>query len=55
MVRIPLKKRTLNPALAMSTLRVSFSVAEELTKLDQLRASGSITSAEYARLRGRLV
>jgi hypothetical protein len=32
-----------------------FSVADELTKLDQLRASGSITSAEYARLRGRLV
>jgi len=34
---------------------VGFSVADELTKLDQLRASGSITSAEYARLRGRLV
>jgi hypothetical protein len=32
-----------------------FSVADELIKLDQLRASGSITSAEYARLRGRLV
>jgi predicted membrane channel-forming protein YqfA (hemolysin III family) len=32
-----------------------FSVADEITKLDQLRASGSITSAEYARLRGRLV
>ena len=34
---------------------VGFSIADELTKLDQLRASGSITSAEYARLRGRLV
>ena len=34
---------------------VGFSVADELTKLDQLRASGSITSAEYGRLRGRLV
>jgi Phospholipase_D-nuclease N-terminal len=34
---------------------VGFSAADEITKLDQLRASGSITSAEYARLRGRLV
>ena len=32
-----------------------FSVADEINKLEQLRASGSITSAEYARLRGRLV
>jgi hypothetical protein len=34
---------------------VGFSTADEITKLDQLRKSGSITSEEYARLRGRLV
>ena len=34
---------------------VGFSVADEINKLDQLKKSGSITSEEYARLRGRLV
>jgi hypothetical protein len=34
---------------------VGFSVADEINKLDQLRKTGSITSDEYARLRGRLV
>jgi hypothetical protein len=34
---------------------VGFSVADELTKLDQLKKSGSITEAEYGRLRAKLV
>jgi hypothetical protein len=34
---------------------VGFSVADEITKLDQLKKSGSITDAEYSRLRARLV
>ena len=34
---------------------VGFSVADEITKLDQLKASGSITEAEYAKLRAKLV
>jgi hypothetical protein len=34
---------------------VGFSVADEITKLDQLKKSGSITDAEYGRLRARLV
>ena len=34
---------------------VGFSVADELAKLDQLRASGSITDAEYAKLRAKLI
>ncbi len=34
---------------------VGFSVADEITKLDQLKASGSITSDEYGRLRAKLV
>jgi len=34
---------------------VGFSAADEITKLDQLRKSGSISNEEYARLRGRLV
>ena len=34
---------------------VSFSVADEITKLDQLKKSGSITDDEYGRLRARLV
>jgi Short C-terminal domain len=34
---------------------VGFSVADEITKLDQLKKSGSITDAEYARLRAKLV
>ena len=34
---------------------VGFSVADEITKLDQLKKSGSITEAEYGRLRARLV
>ncbi|MBR0915625.1 SHOCT domain-containing protein [Bradyrhizobium japonicum] len=34
---------------------VGFSVADELSKLDQLRKSGSITDAEYGRLRTKLV
>jgi hypothetical protein len=34
---------------------VGFSVADELTKLDQLKKLGSITEAEYGRLRAKLV
>ena len=34
---------------------VGFSVADELTKLDQLKAKNSISEEEYLRLRGRLV
>jgi hypothetical protein len=34
---------------------VGFSAADEITKLDQLKKSGSITDAEYGRLRARLV
>jgi hypothetical protein len=34
---------------------VGFSVADELTKLDQLRKSGSITEAEFQNLRAKLV
>ncbi|MEQ1941599.1 PLDc N-terminal domain-containing protein [Mesorhizobium sp. VNQ89] len=34
---------------------VGFSVADEITKLDQLKASGSITAAEYSKLRAKLV
>lgn len=34
---------------------VGFSVADEIQKLDKLKASGSITGEEYARLRARLV
>src|SRR5262252_2924066 len=34
---------------------VGYSVADELTKLDQLKKSGSITADEYGRLRARLV
>ncbi|BBZ91060.1 SHOCT domain-containing protein [Bradyrhizobium diazoefficiens] len=34
---------------------VGFSVADELTKLDQLRKAGSVTDDEYRRLRTRLV
>jgi len=34
---------------------VGFSVTDELTKLDQLKKSGSITEAEYGRLRAKLV
>ena len=32
-----------------------FSVADELQKLERLKASGAITSEEFARLRARLV
>jgi hypothetical protein len=32
-----------------------FSVADEIEKLDRLKTSGSITSAEFDRLRARLV
>jgi Phospholipase_D-nuclease N-terminal len=32
-----------------------FSVADEITKLDQLKKSGSITDVEYGRLRAKLV
>lgn len=32
-----------------------FSVADEITKLDQLRKSGSITEAEFQSLRAKLV
>ena len=34
---------------------VGFSAADELKKLDELKAKGSITDAEYARMRARLV
>ena len=34
---------------------VGFSVADEIAKLDQLKKSGSITDAEYGRLRSKLV
>lgn len=34
---------------------VGFSVADEIRKLDELKAKGSITEAEYAKLRARLV
>ena len=34
---------------------VGFSVADELTKLDTLKQSGSITDQEFARLRAKLV
>ena len=34
---------------------VGFSVADEITKLGQLRKSGSITDVEYGRLRAKLV
>ena len=34
---------------------VGFSVADEIKKLDELKASGSISDAEYAKLRAKLV
>ncbi|MBS0525953.1 MAG: PLDc_N domain-containing protein [Proteobacteria bacterium] len=34
---------------------IGFSVADELTKLDQLKAKNTISDEEYLRLRGRLV
>ena len=34
---------------------VGFSVADEITKLDQLRKSGSITEAEFQSLRAKLI
>ena len=34
---------------------VGFSAADEITKLDQLKKSGSITDVEYTRLRAKLV
>jgi hypothetical protein len=34
---------------------IGFSVADEITKLDQLKKSGSITEAEYGSLRAKLV
>jgi hypothetical protein len=34
---------------------VGFSVADEISELDQLKKSGSITDAEYGRLRAKLV
>ena len=34
---------------------VGFSVADEITKLDQLKKSGSITDVEYGRLRAKPV
>ena len=48
---------TLNKLRARDELRrvVGFSVADEITKLDQLEKSGSITDAEYASLRAKLV
>ncbi|HEY4171312.1 MAG TPA: PLDc N-terminal domain-containing protein [Reyranella sp.] len=34
---------------------IGFSVADELAKLDQLKAKNAISEEEYSRLRGRLV
>jgi hypothetical protein len=34
---------------------VGFSVADEIEKLDKLKASGSITEAEYKTLRAKLI
>jgi hypothetical protein len=34
---------------------IGYSVADEITKLDKLRSTGSITDQEYSRLRARLV
>ena len=34
---------------------VGFSVADEITKLDQLKKSGSVTDDEFKRLRARVV
>ncbi len=34
---------------------IGFSVADEIKKLDELKASGSITDAEYQKLRAKLV
>src|SRR5262245_53434499 len=34
---------------------VGYSVADEITKLDQLKKSGSITDAEFERLRAKIV
>ncbi len=34
---------------------VGFSVADEIAKLDKLKAAGSITEQEYGRLRAKLV
>ena len=34
---------------------IGFSAADEISKLDKLKASGSITGDEYARLRAKLV
>lgn len=44
-------------ALARVSLRAgpAFSVADEIAKLDALRAKGSLTEAEHLKLRGRLL
>ena len=34
---------------------VGFSAADEIVKLDKLKAAGSITEQEYGRLRAKLV
>jgi hypothetical protein len=34
---------------------VGFSAADEIEKLDRLKKAGSITAAEFARLRAKLV
>jgi hypothetical protein len=34
---------------------VGFSVADEIEKLDRLKQAGSISNAEFARVRARLV
>jgi hypothetical protein len=43
--------------LAREQLRsvVGFSVADELVKLDKLKADGAISAAEYQKLRARLI
>ncbi|MFO1209546.1 MAG: SHOCT domain-containing protein [Amaricoccus sp.] len=44
-------------ALAREQIRsaVGFSVADEITKLDQLKAQGSISEEEFKKLRAKLV
>ena len=51
------ERNTQQAQVARDELRrvVGFSVADEIEKLDRLKKSGSITDAEFARLRAKLV
>jgi hypothetical protein len=40
---------------ARDELRLGFSVADEIEKLDRLKKAGTISDAEFTRLRARLV